>query len=226
MVRREHGVEPNPPLEVGPDTVEARPDEDAARREEERAALEKEQRDQRGTPQERVEKGLRLTPEELVEENNRRAGEGLAPLNAYPIQPTYPTGMQPGLEGMPASMTTYDGDSMIVETAAGIGFGLAVSQGTKDRTVVLGGAAFKGVSYRDITLVHDVANLDKYKQYENIGIMVRGDIWVKAAVAVTPADPPAYDVTTGAINKAGTAIVGAKFMGSAGAGALVILRLK
>src|SRR3982751_4507359 len=102
------------------------------------------------------------------------------------IQTTYSQTIRPGLPGMPATTHGYNADTRIVETAAGIGFGLAVSQGTADKGAVLGGAAPVGVSIRDVTLVHSAAaDLDKYVDNENMSVMVDGDIWVLTDGAVT-----------------------------------------
>jgi hypothetical protein len=141
------------------------------------------------------------------------------------VQTTYPTTLTPGVEGMPGTMTTWDADTRTVETAAGIGFGKAVSQGATDKGVVIGGAAFRGVTYRDITLVHAAADVDKYLQRELAGVMVRGDVWVKVTGAVTPATPVTFAAATGNFGEAGTAVPNARYVRSAGAGGLTLLRV-
>jgi len=142
------------------------------------------------------------------------------------VQTTYTTGMRPALAGMPASMHGYNGDTKICETVAGIGFGLACSRGTADRGAIIGGAAFVGVTVRDITLVHAVADLDKYVRYENMGLMVYGDIWVSVGAAVTPATAVVFSATTGQFALAGTSLANAKYMTTqATIGGLAILRI-
>lgn len=141
------------------------------------------------------------------------------------VQSTYGRRMPHGTAGMAADMTGWDADSRICETAAGIGFGLAVSQGVGDNGAVLGGNQFVGISVRDITLAH--ATADKYAQYDNMGVLFAGDVWVTVASGDVEAGEIAkYDTTTGAISSAsGTTIAGARFMTSAATGELAILRL-
>ena len=125
------------------------------------------------------------------------------------LQTTYTTTIRPGIPGMPATTHGYNADTRVVETAAGIGFGLAVSQGTADKGVVLGGAAAVGVSMRDITLVHSAAaDLDKYVDNENMSVMVQGDIWVLTDSAVTKGGVCTYDNVTGVLGS--TAVGGSK----------------
>lgn len=147
---------------------------------------------------------------------------------AIDVQGAYGTALAVGVPGMPASMEGWDADTGIVETVAGIGFGLAVSKGTADRGIVIGGTAFRGITYKDITLLPG-ATADIYPRYYNAGVMRRGDIWVTAVDAVTPADAPQWVNATGAIQKATgagiSAIVGGRFLTTAGAGTPVLLRL-
>lgn len=142
-----------------------------------------------------------------------------------PVQTTYAENITKGAAGMPASMSGWDNDTRIVETDAGIGFGLAVSQGAEsDRGAVLGGADFVGISVRDNTLAAN--NEDTYLDGQNMAVMVRGDIWVVAEDAVAVGDAVEYNATTGALGSdGGTAIANARWMTSAGAGGLAIVRL-
>jgi hypothetical protein len=57
-----------------------------------------------------------------------------------------------GLVGMIADEVEHSVTTRLCETTAGIGFGLAVSQGTGDKGCILGGSAFIGVTVRDIAL--------------------------------------------------------------------------
>jgi hypothetical protein len=105
-----------------------------------------------------------------------------------------------------SQITTYQ-----CETAAGIGFGLAVSQGTADTGAIIGGSAFIGVTVRDVTqdripidpLAADqsLVTSDVYPQRANMGILSRGRIWVTANgggdTGVKAGDPLFYDTTTG-----------------------------
>jgi hypothetical protein len=123
-------------------------------------------------------------------------------------------------------MTGWDADTKICETEAGIGFGLAVSQGVHDGWAVLGGATkFVGITKADQTL--PASQSDEYAVGDNMAVHVLGDIWVVAAQAVVPGDLVSYNSTTGRIGKLGTdvTITGARWMTSAAADGLAVLRL-
>jgi hypothetical protein len=141
------------------------------------------------------------------------------------VQSTYSATIPIGLEGQIADMATSNSDTKICETVAGIGFGRVVSTGAAARGVILGGAAFYGISVRDITLQHLDADLDKYLTGENMQVLTMGDIWVKPTVGVTQGTPAAYDTTTGQLNVAGTAIAGSRWLTTALANAMALLRL-
>lgn len=134
-------------------------------------------------------------------------------MTIYAVQTTYPTSIPVGYPGMPATMHGWDADSMIVETVAGIGFGLAVSKGTSEKQIILGGTAagFKGVTYRDITTVNN-ASADVYPRYAVAGVMLRGDIWVLVKEAVLQTDAVAFDTATGKFGKTGQSVIGARWM--------------
>jgi hypothetical protein len=159
-----------------------------------------------------------------------------------PVQTTYSQYMTAGKAGMPATMTGWDIDTFLCEDPSspevGIGFGLAVSQGTLhgDKSAGLGhisGGDFIGVTVLDPTLANlDTAFTDKYRDGENMAVLVRGDIWVEPAVDVVPGDNVTYDSTTGVFSKSGgTAIKNARWMTSSSTdvnprcGGLAILRI-
>jgi hypothetical protein len=79
-------------------------------------------------------------------------------LQGVVVQSTYAPQMQPGLVGNIVDMTAASVQSWNNETAAGIGFGLAVSQGANDSGCVLGGAKFVGLTVREVTLT--LSNVD------------------------------------------------------------------
>jgi hypothetical protein len=138
--------------------------------------------------------------------------------------------MQPGVEGEIATMMDDDDvTTCICETAAGIGFGRAVSEGANARGAVLGGATkFVGITARDITLVAQFGQtVDLYQRYSDMNVMIEGDMWVRPVAAVTHGSPATYDSTTGQLNpaSAGVAIPNSRYITSAGAGALALLRL-
>jgi hypothetical protein len=117
----------------------------------------------------------------------------------------------------------YNADSRIVETAAGIGFGLAVSQGTGEKGVVLGGSSFQGVTIRDITLG---AEDDTYKQYKNCGVLTRGKIWVVPSVDVAVGDAVHFDAATGVFAiSGGTTVTNAAWRKGAVAGQPALLEI-
>lgn len=142
------------------------------------------------------------------------------------VQQTYNRTMPKASAGQIASTTGYDADTKIIETAGGIPFGYAVSRGTDPRGVVIAGTDFVGVTIKDVTLIHDSANVDKYIQKELAGVLVRGDIWVVVEDDVAAGDAVEYSATTGQLGSdGGTAIHDARWMTSATAGGLAILRL-
>jgi len=138
------------------------------------------------------------------------------------VQTSYQERMPVAVAGMPATMSGWDVDTKLCETDAGIPFGRAVSQGAADRGVVLGGTGFLGVSMRDPTLPPSSGdiNLDNM----DMGVLVRGDIWVEVSADVAVGDAVAYNTTTGLFG-AGQAIPNARWMTSADANGLAILRL-
>lgn len=144
------------------------------------------------------------------------------------VQTTYSDTLPVAVEGMPATMHNHDADSCFVETAAGIAFGRAVSKGTAEKGVVIGGATFKGVTYRDITLVTPVGGtVDIIPQKAQCGVMVRGDIWVKVSAAVVAGAAVIFNAATGVFGgAAGTQIAGASWLrGQATPNGLALLRL-
>lgn len=106
-------------------------------------------------------------------------------------------------------------------TTGPVAFGLVVGRGAAANQVRLGGTGYVGIS------VLDKANLNAagtgYSVGDIAGAMVKGMIWVTASTAVTPADPVTFTAATGVIGAGlvGGTIVGARFLASAGIGALV-----
>lgn len=124
------------------------------------------------------------------------------------VQSTYRTGIRKGIPGMVSDQVGYDAITRICQDSAGIGFGVAVSQGSTDKAATIGGTKFLGITMRDITLVPGVANdpnsdtlspVDVYPQYLNMGIMTRGHIWVVAHADVAGGDPLFYSATDGTL---------------------------
>jgi hypothetical protein len=152
------------------------------------------------------------------------------------IQTSYATAMPPGIEGMPADVwSTRSRENRICEETS-LGFGLAVVEGVNARGCKLGAGNFIGLTMIDPTLLARQGQVqDKYLNGSNTGIMLEGDIWVRVISAVTHGQGATYHpdgrvdaqgaMTTDTIPVAYPALVGARFLQSGLAGALVLLRL-
>lgn len=142
-------------------------------------------------------------------------------------QSTYTENMRAGLPGLVVG-SDYDIDTGNCETAAGLAFGIAVSQGAADKGVIIGGTrlAFRGITVRDVTLEND--QLDKYAQYQNVGVLTRGKVWVTVSVAVAAHDPVHFSATTGQFTNTGGQgpVNGARYVTSAGINGLALVELK
>jgi len=146
------------------------------------------------------------------------------------VQSTYADNIGNAVAGNVADTTTHDARTYICEGADGIGFGVAVQQGTADDGAKIGIATgkFVGVSIKDPTLRPD-AN-DKFEEGGHMAVLFRGTIWVKVEDAVTVGGDVTAKTTTGALSsKAVTAtqikIDGARWMSKAAAGGLAKLQL-
>jgi hypothetical protein len=122
------------------------------------------------------------------------------------LQRTYRPQIAPAMEGNPADQGSGRDDiTRLCETAAGIGFGKAVSQGATEKGCILGGSAFIGISMRDITLSlvpvdqNQVAPnpLDAFGRYTNVWVRTLGRVWVKAGATVTAGMAAFYNSTNG-----------------------------
>lgn len=115
------------------------------------------------------------------------------------LQTTYSDNLAKGYPGMVANGETSNRISRTCETAAGIGFGQPVYRGTGDHgcTLTVGTlATFLGWSIAQ----HGQALLagqdaDEYQQYDTVGILTSGAIFVNVKGAVT--DGAAITVGTG-----------------------------
>jgi hypothetical protein len=147
-----------------------------------------------------------------------------------PVQSTYSRYEPVGSVGTPASETGYDVDTKIFEEhaspAAGVGFGVVVRQGTADRGARLGGSG----DVLGITMANPTQNVsvftDKYAGGDNMPVMIRGDLWVITEAAVVAGEALYYNTSTGVLgHSGGTAILGGRWMTSASAGQLAVVRL-
>lgn len=141
------------------------------------------------------------------------------------VQSTYNATIANGAVGQVADLSLSDVISRECEPAS-IGFGVAVVQGTADHQAKTGAAGvFIGITVRDVTL--DARRNDAYAQYDTMGVMTKGVIWVTAGEAVVAGDV-VYRTTAGVLNKTSsgnTLIANARWETSAGNGALAKLRL-
>ena len=117
-----------------------------------------------------------------------------------------------------------------VETAAGVGFGVAVQFGaTNDGVKAVGdgsATAYRGVTVRDLSR-NASGNVNGFEQYSTARLMLKGVIYVTAPAAITRGQAAYYDaagVITN-VSTSNTAIPNAYFDESAASGALVKLRL-
>lgn len=165
---------------------------------------------------------------------DQSAGAGLGLVTAMAVvQSTYGERIPAAVAGMIADMSSWDADSRVVETAAGIGFGIACSQGVADRGVVIGSSAankFVGVSVRDVTLMPTATVVDKYPQYSIAALLYRGDIWATVGADVVAGQDVTFVSTTGVLSSTGAdgthfTIAGARWLDTQTSGGLARLRL-
>lgn len=149
-----------------------------------------------------------------------------------PVQSTYDRYQKIGQVGTPASETGWDADTRIFEEtadpAAGLGFGLVVSQGSNsDRGIRLGvpsGRHVIGITRSSVSTLTTFT--DKYADGDNVDVAFRGDWFVIAEAAVQPGDAVLYDPVTGKLgHTGGTTLNGARWMTTAGAGGVAVVRL-
>lgn len=119
-----------------------------------------------------------------------------------PYTENYNTDPAVAYEGMVADI----GEAIIVSRtvqAAALGFGKAVKIGTAEHTVKnveTGDTVIYGISVRSQATA--AASTDAYPVADTAAILLKGPIWVKAAVAVAPGDPVYVTVADGTYKKA------------------------
>jgi hypothetical protein len=126
------------------------------------------------------------------------------------VQTTYAATLAPAVAGAQATMIPATLISRNVETAAGLGFGVAVAQGATDKGIVaFGGAANKyvGITLLDRSARGTTANPDFFAQRESARVMTKGDIWVQASVQVAAGDPVYLVAATGLFTNVSTSNV-------------------
>lgn len=120
------------------------------------------------------------------------------------VQTVYNETMAAARAGARANMEPVDLISRTVETAAGIGFGKVVQQGTADKgcsSVLTGMTAqtYLGVTMRERGVRPETPNA--FAQYESALIMRKGVIWVEVAVAIATTDIVTVTLASGVIGK-------------------------
>lgn len=139
------------------------------------------------------------------------------------LQTTYGVNIVAGYPGMVQSMEPSDRISMIVETAAGIGFGVPVCQGTGDRQAKVAGA---GLKFRGVSIASPDRIADLYEQYGTLPVMVKGTIWVTASVAVGVGDIVTWTTAGAWSNTGGTTVPNAIWdTAQATIGGIAVIRL-
>lgn len=144
------------------------------------------------------------------------------------VQTNYSDNIPVGYAGAIANEEPRTLISRTVEDAAGIGFGIAVSQGTNDKGCVASADSdvppdFLGVTVRDQSVNPDTPS--KFAQNEEARIMTQGVIWV-ANVGGVIAGAAVHVNGTGTLGSSGgVAIPGARWETTAANGELAQLRL-
>lgn len=145
-------------------------------------------------------------------------------------QTSYSETLRPGVPGQIANMIPATLISRTVEDAAGVGFGLAVTQGADDygcSAFGTGDTAILGITVRDRSL--DANNPDEFGEGDSARVMTKGAVWVTASVAVNAGDPVYVIPATGAFAKTNASsavqIAGARWDTSTTGAGLAIVRL-
>lgn len=143
------------------------------------------------------------------------------------IQTSYFENIRASVPGHIPDMTHADVVSRTVESAAGLGFGLPVFQGTADKAVRVfatgdTAAKFVGVSVLD----RSAGGPNGFVQFESARILLNGPISVTAAVAVKASDPVTVTADGTFSNTGGITIPNARWDTSAAAGAVANIFLK
>ncbi len=142
------------------------------------------------------------------------------------VQTTYSERMPKAVAGMIADMQSWNAETRIVETVAGIGFGLAVGRGSADKGAILGAGAaagFLGISIRDVS--REPGDADKYPRYSNMAVLKRGVIWVTAGGNVQDGQDVSFNTSTGVLSSIAAdgsnfVIPGARWVDTVSSGAL------
>jgi hypothetical protein len=117
------------------------------------------------------------------------------------IQTAYTARIAPAFEGLVANSEDHIIVSKQLESAAGVGFGKAVFQGTADDGVIAApGTKFLGITEAS-HFASSASGVDLYARYETVPVLIKGPIWVQASEAVAAGDPVYVNLTTGVWSK-------------------------
>lgn len=151
------------------------------------------------------------------------------------VQTSYSENIRAAVEGMIANMESVNLISRTVETAAGIGFGVPVEQGSEDN-----GCGVVDASTTEVTGItcreRSVRPLDgnEFEQYDSARLMTKGVVWVTVTDAggVSAGDPVWLDLSdAGSFGNAdvgfgnGLNLAGCRWDSSAANGALAKIRV-
>lgn len=126
----------------------------------------------------------------------------------------------------------HDIMSFSAEPVTGIPFGRAVSRGTAENQVVLGGAdlsAFQGFSVRELTREGDgVLNAIQYDQNETVAVMRDGYFWATCTNASIAGQELYFDSTTGELSSGSgdVQVTGARWALNRGVGELGLVHVQ
>jgi len=134
--------------------------------------------------------------------------------------------------GLIYAQAPHDIVSRAVETAAGIGFGVAVTRGTDpDKQVVLATSAnFLGITIRSLEKEGGTAGDIQWNVKETAGIIREGYIWAVCPTGCVPGNAVNYADGTGVLDSGAagvgeTSLDGATWETTASAGELGVIRI-
>jgi len=148
-------------------------------------------------------------------------------------QTTYSIRQGKAYAGLIYAQAPHDIVSRAVETAAGIGFGVAVTRGTDpDKQVVLATSAnFLGITIRSLEKEGGDAGAIRWNVKETAGIMRVGYIWAVCPTGCVPGNAVKYTDDTGVLDSGAagaseTQLNGATWETTASAGELAVVRIQ
>ena len=149
-------------------------------------------------------------------------------------QTSYSINQNKAYAGLVYAQAPHDIVSRAVETAAGIGFGVAVARGTDaDKQIDLAGSAdFLGITIRSLEK-EGAANTaaTQWNENETAGVLRKGYIWAVCPAGCVPGNAVKYTDGTGVLDAGAagageTQLDGATWETTAAAGELAVIRLE